>query len=163
MFNVLKEFREFAVKGNVVDLAVGVIIGGAFGKIVTSLVSDLIMPPIGVLLSGMNFKDLFYNLDRSRPVSSLAEAQAQGVPVIAYGNFLNVILDFIIVAFCIFMLVKGINALRRLHEFNLVPVAVEKDCPHCLSKVPEKATRCKYCTSKLTVTTPLETTNDFGN
>lgn len=150
-FNVLKEFREFAVKGNVVDLAVGVIIGGAFGKIVTSLVNDLIMPPIGVLLSGMNFADLFINLDPSKHPQSLKEAQAQGIAVIAYGNFINVILDFTIVSFCVFLLVKAINAVRRIHAFELGPVLKEKDCPHCLSKVPLKATRCKFCTSPLEV------------
>ncbi|MBB3112684.1 large conductance mechanosensitive channel [Paenibacillus phyllosphaerae] len=152
MWKVLKEFREFAVKGNVLDLAVGVIIGGAFGKIVTSVVNDIIMPPIGVLLGGMNFKDLFISLKPGVHPESLQAAQSGGIPVIAYGNFINVILDFTIVAFCVFMIVKGANALRRLNakEVEAAPTApTEKECPHCLSHVPVLATRCKYCTSHL--------------
>lgn len=116
---MLKEFKEFAVKGNVVDLAVGVIIGAAFGGVVTSVVKDLIMPPIGKLTGGVNFADLFINLSPGKtlpngePVVSLAQATAAGVPVIAYGQFINVLINFIIVAFAVFMLVKGMNALRR--------------------------------------------------
>lgn len=158
MKTLLKEFRTFAVKGNVIDLAVGVIIGGAFGKIVSSIVNDLIMPPIGLLLGGMNFVDLYINLndiDKSGTVDgipasglSLAKAQEHGVPVIAYGQFINVVLDFLIVAFCVFMLVKGINKLKRSEEVK--PAApTEKECPYCLSSVPIKATRCKHCTSHL--------------
>lgn len=144
---IMNEFKEFAMRGNVVDLAVGVIIGGAFGKIVSSLVSDIIMPPIGMLLNGVNFKDLKIPLaDASTWNKELGE-----VPYIKYGQFINVLIDFLIVAFCIFLLVKGINTLRRMKE---EPVAVkaeptEKECPFCLSQVPVKATRCKHCTSQL--------------
>lgn len=144
---MLNEFKEFAVKGNVVDLAVGVIIGGAFGKIVTSLVNDIIMPPIGAVLGKVNFKDLQWEI----PVDTSKLSDPLTAPVIKYGQFINVILDFVIVAFCIFMLVKVLNRLRRKKE---EPEAVkseptEKECPYCLSNVPVKATRCKHCTSHL--------------
>jgi large conductance mechanosensitive channel len=111
--SILKEFKEFAMRGNVVDLAVGVIIGAAFGKIVTALVSDIVMPPIGKAMGDVNFADLFINLDSSKPATSLAQAKAAGAAVIAYGSFINTVIDFIIVAFCIFLLVKGMNALRK--------------------------------------------------
>ncbi|QNK56978.1 large-conductance mechanosensitive channel protein MscL [Paenibacillus sp. PAMC21692] len=143
---IVKEFREFAMRGNVIDLAVGVIIGGAFGKIVTSLVNDIIMPPIGMILGGVNFKDLKISLDPSYSGDPATE------PFIRYGQFINVMLDFLIVAFCIFLLVKGINALRRLKEKEepkAEAAPTEKDCPYCLSKVPIKASRCKHCTSQL--------------
>jgi large conductance mechanosensitive channel len=111
---MIKEFKEFAMKGNVVDLAVGVVIGAAFGKIVTSMVSDVIMPPIGKAMGNVNFADLFINLDRTKgPFASLKAAKDAGAAVIAYGSFLNTVIDFTIVAFCIFLLVKGINRLRR--------------------------------------------------
>jgi large conductance mechanosensitive channel len=119
---LIQEFKEFASRGNVVDLAVGVIIGGAFGKIVTSFVNDIIMPPIGKATGGVNFADLFINLDPSKmmtngvPVTSLAQAKSAGVPVIAYGSFINNVIDFLIVAFCVFLLVKGINTVRRRFE-----------------------------------------------
>lgn len=148
----MNEFKEFAMRGNVVDLAVGVIIGGAFGKIVTSLVNDIIMPPIGYILGEVDFKDLQFTLGKGTPPvpdGDVAETVQAGAPaVIKYGLFINTILDFIIVAFCIFLLVKGINTLRRKKE---EPKAepTEKDCPYCLSKVPVKATRCKHCTSQL--------------
>lgn len=149
---VLKEFREFAVRGNVIDLAVGVIIGGAFGKIVTSVVNDVIMPPIGKLLGGVDFKDLFIPLDSDKYAAgmTLSEAKAKGVALIAYGQFINVIIDFLIVAFCVFLLVKGINFLKR--EQKKEEVAAEpttKECPYCLSEIPVKATRCGHCTSIL--------------
>jgi len=159
MGSLLKEFKAFAIKGNVIDLAVGVIIGGAFGKIVTSVVNDLIMPPLGVLLGGMSFQDLYINLkdiDKSgtlangTPIDSLSLAQAQqaGIPVLAYGQFINVVLDFLIVAGCIFFLVKGLNKLQ--HKPEEKPASpTEKECPYCLSSVPLKATRCKNCTSHL--------------
>lgn len=145
---MLNEFKEFAIKGNVVDLAVGVIIGGAFGKIVTSLVNDIIMPPIGSVLGKVDFRDLQWELV---DMSKLDDAEKATAPVIKYGQFINVILDFVIVAFCIFMLVKVLNRLRRKKE---EPEAVkaeptEKECPYCLSNVPVKATRCKHCTSHL--------------
>lgn len=146
---MLKEFREFAVKGSVIDLAVGVIIGGAFGKIVTSIVNDIIMPPIGRLLGKVDFKDLFIPL-KPTDVKTLAEAKAQAVPVIAYGSFLNVVIEFTIIAFCVFLLVKGINMLKR--EQKQEEAAVEpttKDCPYCYSSIPVQATRCGHCTSQL--------------
>lgn len=144
---IVKEFKEFAMRGNVIDLAVGVIIGGAFGKIVTSLVNDLIMPPIGWLLGEVDFKDLkipLVDLDKLEP------ADRATAPVIAYGQFINVLLDFIIVAFCIFLLVKVINVLRRKEKSEeKAAEPTEKECPYCLSQVPVKATRCKHCTSQL--------------
>lgn len=148
IIKILNEFKEFAMRGNVIDLAVGVIIGGAFGKIVTSLVNDIIMPPIGALLGKVDFKDLSVVLV---DVSKLPEDQQANPPTLNYGQFINEMLDFIIVAFCIFLLVKGINALRRLEKKKEEKPAepTEKDCPYCLSKVPMKATRCKHCTSQL--------------
>ena len=141
---MLKEFKEFAMRGNVVDMAVGIIIGAAFGKIVTSAVSDIIMPPIGLLLGGINFNDLFVSLDR-KPYASLAVAKAAGAPTINYGAFVNTILDFVIVAFVIFMLVKQMNRLMPP-----APAAVTtKDCTFCASSIPIKATRCPHCTSQL--------------
>nr|WP_276310900.1 large-conductance mechanosensitive channel protein MscL [Paenibacillus paeoniae] len=140
----VNEFKEFAMRGNVVDLAVGVIIGGAFGKIVTSLVNDMIMPPIGYLLGEVDFRDLQITLGK--------ETAGDAAPaVIRYGEFINTILDFMIVAFCIFLLVKGINALRRKKEAPPAAKAepTEKECPYCMSQVPVKATRCKHCTSQL--------------
>jgi len=123
----LREFRDFAIKGNVVDLAVGVIIGGAFGKIVTSLVSDILMPPLGRIMGGAGFPDLFINLDPHKmaknggPVRSLADAKEAGVAVLAYGNFINTVIDFLIVAFCVFLIVKAFNRLRRRIDVVLVP------------------------------------------
>lgn len=112
--SMIKEFKEFAMRGNVVDLAVGVIIGAAFGKIVTSVVNDILMPPIGKLMGGVNFSDLFVNLDPSKGVfTSLKAAKDAGAAVIAYGSFTNTVIDFLIVAFCVFLLVKGINTLKR--------------------------------------------------
>ncbi|OMF32644.1 mechanosensitive ion channel protein MscL [Paenibacillus sp. FSL H8-0548] len=151
---IVKEFKEFAMKGNVIDLAVGVIIGGAFGKIVTSLVNDMIMPPIGRLIGGIDFKDLTIPLytKEGEAVFKVANPDAV-VPSIAYGQFINVMIDFLIVAFCIFMLVKVINILRRNEKKEVAPVeATEKECPYCLSNVPIKATRCKHCTSQLEAT-----------
>lgn len=146
---LLNEFKEFAVKGNVIDLAVGVIIGGAFGKIVTSLVNDIIMPPIGRLFGGADFKDLKILLTNTDNMSAEEIAAA---PAINYGAFINTLLDFLIVAICIFFLIKGINRLRRMTEkekVKEVTAPVDKECPECLSQVPIKATRCKYCTSQL--------------
>jgi large conductance mechanosensitive channel len=141
---MLKEFKEFAMKGSVVDLAVGVIIGAAFGKIVTSVVDDLIMPPIGMLLGRVNFSDLFIALD-GQSYPALSAAKAAGAPVIAYGSFLNNVFQFLIVAFCVFLLVKAINRMRRQPA---VPEADTKECPYCLSTIPLKATRCAQCTSE---------------
>ena len=113
---MLKEFKEFAMRGNVIDLAVGVIIGAAFGKIVTSLVNDIIMPPIGLILGNVDFSDLFVNLDMSKSFASVAEAEAAGAPIIKYGLFINTVIDFLIVAFVIFMVIRGINRFRRKQE-----------------------------------------------
>ena len=146
---IIQEFKEFAMRGSVVDLAVGVVVGTAFGRVVTSLVEDVIMPPIGLLLGGVDFADMFIALDGSNPVS-LDEAKALSVPVLAYGQFLNTVINFLIIAFCIFMFVKGINALRRKKP-EAPKAPTEKDCPYCLQKVPVLATRCAHCTSQLHV------------
>jgi large conductance mechanosensitive channel len=143
---MVKEFKEFAMRGNVVDMAVGIIIGGAFGKIVSSMVNDVIMPPIGKLMGNVNFADLFVTLGKE-DYESLAKAKAAGAPVIAYGQFINVVIDFIIVAFCIFLLIKGMNALKRKPAPAPTGPPTTKDCPHCLSVIPIKATRCAHCTS----------------
>jgi large conductance mechanosensitive channel len=144
---MLREFREFAMRGNVVDLAVGIIIGAAFGKIVSSLVNDLLMPPIGLLLGRVDFSNLFINLS-GQPYASLAEAKAAGAPTINYGVFLNTVIDFVIVAFAIFLLVRFINRLARQRE--AAPAApTTRECPFCMSSVSVRATRCPYCTSAL--------------
>ena len=143
--SILKDFKNFAMRGNVIDLAVGVIIGGAFGKIVSSLVTNIIMPPVGLLLGGMDFKELFINLS-NKPVTSIAEAEAAKVPVIAYGLFLNAVVDFLIVAFCIFVLIQQINRLMPAPP----PAPPERKCPFCFGTIDEKATRCPHCTSHLT-------------
>ena len=135
---MFKEFREFAARGSVVDLAVGVIIGAAFGKIVTSAVDDLIMPPVGMLLGRVDFKDLFVALNGAS-YPSLAAAKAAAAPVIAYGNFMNTVIQFLIVAFVIFLMVRQIN---RLKSQPAPPSDDARDCPFCLSRIPRKATRC---------------------
>jgi len=146
---MLKEFKEFAVKGNVVDLAVGVIIGAAFGKIVTSVVEDMLMPPVGRLVGNLDFSNLYLPLsDKVQPGLALAEAKKLG-PVFAYGNFITVAINFVIVAFCIFLLVKGINRLKQPKTGP--PVA--KDCPACAMSIPVKATRCPHCTTELSAQT----------
>jgi large conductance mechanosensitive channel len=142
---MLKEFRDFAMKGNVLDMAIGVIIGGAFGKIVSSLVSDVLMPPIGLLMGKVDFSSLFINLSET-PQPSLAAAKAAGTPTINYGVFLQATLDFVIIAFVIFMLVKQVNRLKK--EPPTGPPTT-KDCPHCLSTIPIKATKCAHCTSTM--------------
>jgi len=143
---MVKEFKEFAMRGNVVDLAIGIIIGGAFGKIVSSLVGDVIMPPIGKLMGGVNFSDLFISLnpEKTAGITSLVQAKEAGAAVIAYGSFINTVIDFVIVAFCIFLLVKVMNRLRNPKE---VGPATTKECPLCLSTIPIKATRCAHCTA----------------
>lgn len=142
---MLKEFREFAMRGNVIDLAVGVVIGGAFGRIVTSLVNDIVMPPIGLLLGDVNFANLFISLNGTK-YASLADAQAAGAATLNYGVFINTVIDFIIVAFVIFLMIRGINSLKR----PPVPAApTTKDCPHCFTAIPIPATRCPNCTSEL--------------
>jgi large conductance mechanosensitive channel len=141
---MFKEFKEFAIKGNVIDMAVGIVIGAAFGKIVSSFVNDILMPPIGLLLGRVDFSGLFFNLS-GKPYASLASAKAAGAATINYGLFLNTVVDFVIVAFAIFLVVRQINQLKS------EPKIVSKECPHCLSKVPLKASRCPYCTSMLEV------------
>ncbi|WP_195574502.1 large conductance mechanosensitive channel protein MscL [Paenibacillus sp. 1001270B_150601_E10] len=146
----VQEFKDFAMRGNVIDLAVGVIIGGAFNKIVTSIVNDVIMPPIGALIGGMDFKDLVIRLDGSTEPISLADATANGVPVLAYGSFINTVIDFILVAFCVFILVKVINTVHR--KKNVEEVKEEpttKTCPYCITEIALEATRCPNCTSQL--------------
>ncbi len=149
---MLKEFKEFAMRGNVVDMAVGIIIGAAFGTIVKSLVSDVIMPPIGLLLGNVDFANLFIILksgaEVAGPYASLADAQAAGAVSLNYGTFINTIISFIIVAFAVFMLIRSINKLKRKEE---EPPAepTTKECPHCFSTIPIKATRCPMCTSEL--------------
>jgi large conductance mechanosensitive channel len=142
--SVLREFKEFAVRGNVVDLAIGIIIGAAFGKIVTSFVNDILMPPVGKLLGGFDFANLFINLS-DKAVPTLAEAKAAGIATINYGLFLNTLIDFTIVAFAVFLLVRQINRLKK--EEPAAPTT--KECPYCLNAVPLKATRCGHCTSEL--------------
>ena len=141
---MLKEFREFAMRGNVLDMAIGVILGGAFGKIVTSLVSDLIMPPIGLLVGKLDFSSLFVSLN-GQSYASLTAAKVAGAPTLNYGTFLNTVIDFLIVALVIFLLVKQINRLKRAES----PAPITRECPYCLSTIPLKATRCAHCTSEL--------------
>jgi len=142
---MLKEFRDFAVKGNAIDLAVGVIIGAAFGKIVSSLVADIIMPPIGMILGKVDFSNMFVSLTGAH-YGSLKEAKDAGAATLNYGVFLNNLLDFVIVAFCVFIMVRQINRLRTPDP--VAPPAV-KDCPNCLMSVPLKATKCGHCTSAI--------------
>ena len=144
---MFREFREFAVRGNVVDLAVGIIIGAAFGKIVTSLVNDIIMPPIGLLLGRVDFSNLFINLS-GQSLASLAEAKAAGAPTINYGVFLNTVIDFAIVACAMFVLVRFINRLSRQLETTPAVLAT-RECPFCVSSILLRATRCPQCTSAL--------------
>jgi large conductance mechanosensitive channel len=151
--SIFSEFKTFAMRGNVIDLAVGVIIGAAFGKIVTSLVNDIVMPPIGKLLGGVDFTDLYINLDPSKTIdgklpATLADAKTAGAAVIAYGQFINVLLDFLIVTFCVFLLVKFMNRLGRKKQAEAVAEAPSKrECPYCLSEIPIAAKRCAFCTS----------------
>jgi len=142
---MLKEFKQFVARGNVVDLAIGVIIGAAFGKIVTSFVNDILMPPIGLLLGNVNFADLFITLSGGA-YATLEEAQAASAVTINYGLFINTIIDFLIIAFVIFLLVKQVNRLKQ-PEPSVEPKT--KECPYCLSEIPIKATRCPHCTSEL--------------
>ncbi len=144
---MLKEFKEFALRGSVLDLAVGIIIGAAFGKIVTSFVNDIIMPPIGLLLGGVNFTDLFLALDGNQ-YDSLAKAQEVGAATINYGLFINNILDFLIVAFVLFLIIRQVNRLRRQPAPALV-APTSKDCPFCKTSIPIQASRCPNCTSQL--------------
>jgi large conductance mechanosensitive channel len=148
---MFKEFKEFAMRGNVVDMAVGIVIGGAFGTIVKSLVADVLMPPLGLLLGGMDFSNLFVVLKRGNvtgPYNALADAQAAGAVTINYGLFLNSVVSFVIVGFALFLLIKAMNRLRRQQAKPAV-VITTKDCPYCLSTISIKATRCPHCTSQI--------------
>ena len=147
---MFKEFKEFAVRGNVVDMAVGIIIGASFGTIVNSFVSDIIMPPIGLLLNNVDFSSLFMVLKEGKvvgPYASLADARSAGAVTVNYGVFMNAIISFLIVAFAVFLLVRNINRLKKEKE---VPPATPatKECPYCLSVIPVKAVRCAHCTSE---------------
>ena len=141
---MVTEFREFIARGNVLDLAIAVVIGAAFGRIVTTFAEGILMPPIGLLLAGIDFTNLFYVLDGSRGVpASVADAKANSVPIIMYGQLITDIINFVIIAFAVFLLVRQVNRFKR------APEATTKDCPLCLSTIPLKATRCAHCTSAL--------------
>lgn len=147
---LLKEFREFIARGNVIGLAVAVIIGAAFGKIVTDLVEGIIMPPIGLLLGGLDFSSLFYVLDDSKGIPvSLADAKAKAIPVIAYGQFINDVIGFLIIAAVIFLLVRQVNRIQAAFEHNQPEAPSTRECPYCVSTISLKATRCPQCTSQL--------------
>jgi large conductance mechanosensitive channel len=144
---MLKEFKAFAMRGNVIDLAVGVIIGAAFGKIITSFVNDILMPPIGLLMGKVDFTNLYVSLTGAK-YTSLAEAQEAGAPTLNYGLFINNIIDFLIVAFIIFLMIRAINRLSRKEE---KPAEVTtRECPFCQTSISKKATRCPNCTSEVT-------------
>ena len=148
---MFKDFKEFVMRGNVIDMAVGIVIGAAFGVIIKSLVEDVIMPPIGLLLGNVDFTNLFLILKEGTvagPYASLVDAKKAGAVTINYGMFINTVISFLIIAFTIFLVIRNINKLRREKE---VPSAapMTKECPYCLSAVPIKATRCAYCTSEL--------------
>lgn len=140
---MIEEFKKFIMRGNVLDMAVGIIIGAAFGKIVTSFVNDILMPPIGLLLGRVDFSNLFLNLS-STPAATLAEARDAGLPVIAYGSFLNAVVDFLIVAFAIFLLIRQVNRLMPKKEAKAARL-----CPYCRQEIADDATRCPHCTSEL--------------
>ena len=141
---MLKEFKEFVMRGNVLDMAVGIIIGAAFGKIVSSLVGDVLMPPIGLILGQVNFSDLFINLS-STPYATLAAAKAAGAATINYGAFIQSLIDFLIISAVIFMLIRQVNRFKK----ETPPAPSGKTCPHCISNIPLKATRCPHCTSEV--------------
>ena len=152
MRSIFQEFRDFAVRGSVIDLAVGIIIGGAFGTIVKSLVNDVVMPPIGLLLGGVEFDDLFVLLKAGAnpgPYATLADAQAAGAVTINYGLFINNVVTFLIVALAVFFLVRLVNRLHRLREETPPEAPLTKECRFCYSSIPVKATRCPACTSEL--------------
>ena len=143
---MVEEFKKFIMRGNVLDMAVGIIIGAAFGKIVSSLVDDVIMPPIGLIMGKVDFSNLFINLS-STPATTLAEAKAAGIPVIAYGAFLNTLVNFLIVAFAIFVLIKQVNRIMPAKKEEEAPAP--RLCPYCKQEIAEDATRCPHCTSQL--------------
>lgn len=144
MMSFMKEFKDFAMRGNVMDMAVGIIIGAAFGKVIASLVSDVLMPPIGMLMGNVDFSNMFINLS-GKPVETLEAARAAGIPVIGYGIFINTVVDFLIQALAIFLVIKQINRLRPAPP---APVT-QKQCPFCMSTIDISATRCPHCTSEL--------------
>ena len=146
---MFKEFKEFAVRGNVLDLAVGIVIGASFGKIVNSLVNDILMPPIGLMLRHVDFKELFFNLS-ANSYATLTEAKAAGAPTINYGMFLNTIFEFVIVAFAIFLLIRAVNRVRP----KPAPAPSTQDCPFCRTSIPLGAVRCPHCTSDLKAAIP---------
>ncbi len=147
---MLQEFKDFAMRGNVVDMAVGIIIGGAFGKIVSSLVNDVVMPPIGVLLGGVDFSNLKYQIKEGVPADAAAGTEAVAAVTINYGVFFNTVIDFVIIAFAIFLVVKLINRARKLTEKQAEAKApTTKDCPQCCTSIPLAANRCPNCTSEL--------------
>jgi large conductance mechanosensitive channel len=149
---MFEEFKKFAMRGNVVDMAVGIIIGGAFGTIVKSLVSDVIMPPVGLLLGGVDFADWFIVLkegaNAAAPYATVAAAKEAGAVTLNAGLFINSMISFLIVAFAVFLLIKGMNSLQKEEE-EAPAEPTEKDCPHCFTAIPIKATRCPHCTSEL--------------
>jgi large conductance mechanosensitive channel len=149
--DMLKEFKDFAMRGNVVDMAVGIIIGAAFGTIIAALVSEVLMPPIGLLLGNVDFSNLFLVLKEGKitgPYSTVAAAKAAGAVTLNYGLFVNTVVNFLIVAFAIFFLIRGMNSLKKKEEAPAT-APTTKECPHCLSAIPVKATRCGHCTSEL--------------
>lgn len=149
---MLKEFREFAMRGSVIDMAVGIILGAAFGAVVQSLVADILMPPIGLLLGNVDFSNLYVTLAAGKiagPYASLAQAQAAGAVTFNYGLFVNKIISLLIVAFALFLAIKSVNRLRRKQEAPAAPPADTKECPFCLSVIALKARRCPQCTSQL--------------
>ena len=152
---MLKEFKEFALKGNMLDMAVGIVIGAAFGTIVKSLVSDVIMPPIGLALGGVDFSNLFIVLragaEAAGPYASLADAQAAGAVTINYGAFLNTVISFLIIAVALFVVIKGMNELKRKEEAAPPPAPSSKKCSWCATDIPIEAKRCPHCTSDLAV------------
>jgi large conductance mechanosensitive channel len=143
-----KEFRDFAIKGNILDLAIGVIIGGAFGKVTNSLVNDILMPPIGMIVGRVDFSNLYIPLNGQR-YANLAAAKAAQAPTLNIGLFINTLVDFLIMAFAVFIVVRQVNALRKRWDHKEKTPST-KECPYCLTKVPVKATRCAACTSHLT-------------
>jgi large conductance mechanosensitive channel len=142
---MLKEFKEFIMRGNVLDLAIGIIIGAAFGKIVTSMVNDIIMPPVGLLLGKVDFSNLFINLS-SKHFTTLAEAKAAGAATINYGLFINTVLDFLVIALVVFLVIRQANRFKRQQEVLAPPT---KECPYCFMSIPPMATRCPYCTTEV--------------